>query len=203
MIFNEINFIRQLKICENIVQIDQVYSCKNAVNGKKMIFIVMKFAKYGSVLRLILKNCQFTETQIRNILEQLLLALDLMHRNNIIHRDIKPDNVLVIDKELLKISISDLGLACKSDDENEVRIKCGTPGYVDPEVLNGGCFTTKSDIFSVGSLFFNLITFTTLFNGKDSDEMLHNNKYENPYNMVQTKVQNVSSDCKHLLLWML
>ena len=74
MIFNEINFIRQLKICENIVQIDQVYSCTNAVNGKKMIFIVMKFAKYGSVLRLILKNCQFTETQIRNILEQLSLG---------------------------------------------------------------------------------------------------------------------------------
>lgn len=47
---------------------------------------------------------------------QMLLAVDLIHRNNIIHRDLKPDNILIMDKNLMKICISDLGLACRADD---------------------------------------------------------------------------------------
>lgn len=81
-----------------------------------------------------------------------------MHRKNIIHRDIKPDNILLLDKAELKICISDLGLACLATDEFETTLKCGTPGYVAPDVLKGVPFTTKSDIFSIASFFFNLLT---------------------------------------------
>lgn len=47
---------------------------------------------------------------------QLLLTMDLMHRNGIIHRDLKPDNILILDRKEMKVCISDLGLACKADD---------------------------------------------------------------------------------------
>ena len=103
---------------------------------------------------------------------QMILAVDLMHRKNIIHRDIKPDNILLMDRKDVKICISDLGLACLSTDEGETSLKCGTPGYVGPEVLKGASFTTKSDIFSIGSFFFNLLTNTNLFHGKNAKEML-------------------------------
>ena len=93
----------------------------------------------------------------------MILAVDLMHRKNIIHRDIKPDNILLMDRKDLKICISDLGMACLTRDEIETKLKCGTPGYVAPDVLKGAPFTTKSDIFSVGSFFFNLLANTNLF----------------------------------------
>ena len=107
-----------------------------------------------------------------------------MHRKNIIHRDIKPDNILLMDKNDLQICISDLGLACKADDENEVKSKCGTPGYVAPEVLKGQPFTKKSDIFSIGGFFFNLVTNSNLFPGRNGKEMLIANKFQNPYSTV-------------------
>lgn len=58
----------------------------------------MKLAKYGSILKHLQKKQKFTEEQIRTIMAQMLLAIDLMHRKNIIHRDIKPDNILLMDK---------------------------------------------------------------------------------------------------------
>ena len=103
---------------------------------------------------------------------QLLLAIDLIHRHGIIHRDIKPDNILLMDRTELKICISDLGMACLATDEAETKLKCGTPGYVAPDVLKGAQFTTKSDIFSIGSFFFNLITNGNLFLGRNGKEVL-------------------------------
>jgi serine/threonine protein kinase len=134
---------------------------------------------------------------------QLILAIDLMHRNDIIHRDIKADNILLMDREKWQVSISDLGLACSMDDEVERRVKCGTPGYVAPEVLLGIPFTPKADIFSLGCFMFNMITCSNLFGGRNNREILAANKHINPHQIVDLRVNNVSNDCKSLLKWML
>jgi serine/threonine protein kinase len=56
------------------------------------------------------------------------------------------------------VCIADLGLAIKDYDIKGIVMKCGTPGYVDPDVLKGNNFITKSDIFSLGSVLYNIIT---------------------------------------------
>lgn len=95
-----------------------------------------------------------------------------MHRKNIIHRDIKPENILLMDKQDLQICIADLGLACSLNDKASLNLKCGTPGYTAPEILKGFNYTTKSDIFSIGSFFFNMITGKMLFSGKNMKELM-------------------------------
>ena len=82
-------------------------------------------------------------------------------------------------------------------------MKCGTPGYVAPELLNNNAATTKIDIFSLGCVFFNLITLSFLFKGKNARDVLKDNQYTDPLIRISSKVNNVSLECKDLLKLML
>ena len=70
------------------------------------------------------------------------------------------------------VTIADLGLAVKEDEDRAKNEKCGTPSYVDPWVLNGGNCSTRSDIFSLGSVFFNMITSRLLYFGLTTKDVL-------------------------------
>jgi serine/threonine protein kinase len=95
----------------------------------------MNYAKHGPLIDMLYNNKSLVENDIRIIMEQLLLAIDLMHKKQIIHRDIKPDNILVLDKDYFQVCIADLGLACRLTEPTLLVKRCGTPGYVAPEVL--------------------------------------------------------------------
>jgi serine/threonine protein kinase len=79
-------------------------------------------------------------------------------------------------------------------------MKCGTPGYVAPEVLKGHKADTSSDIFSLGSLFYNLLTGLSMYRGRTSQDVLSQNKYTNPYRMIEQYCQNISTSGRALLL---
>lgn len=104
-----------------------------------------------------------------------------------------------MDRETLMVCIADLGLAIKEDDPRAKTEKCGTPAYVDPEVLNGSGFTLKSDIFSLGSLMFNLITRKLIFKGNNINEVLYRNKHESAGEMINLCCRNVTPECRDLL----
>ena len=105
-----------------------------------------------------------------------------MERKKIIHRDLKPENILLnsSSKGVYDIRIADFGFAVlvKGDesDESNLNCLCGTPGYIDPEVLQERSFSFKSDIFSVGSIIFSLLTRRNLFSGKSESSVLKKNR---------------------------
>lgn len=117
-----------------------------------------------------MKKQKILEAETKVIMEQLLLAIDFMHQKGIIHRDLKLDNVLVnkiVITGEVNVKIADFGLACfaPSNPKEKLYEKCGTPCYAAPEILRGEGYTMKCDIFSLGSLCFNLITGRYLFPG--------------------------------------
>ena len=107
------------------------------------------------------------------------------------------------DKDVLMVCIADLGLAIKNYDIKCRTEQCGTPGYVDPEVLNGQAFTTKSDIFSLGSLLYNIVTCRFLFGGTSARAILHKNKHQDPNPIIEKYCKTISADCRDLMKRML
>jgi serine/threonine protein kinase len=110
------------------------------------------------------------------IMEQILLTLDLFKNKKVVHRDIKLDNILIksIDEQshIFEIKVADFGLACLTPDDETLYHKCGSPGYVAPEIFNGSGYSYNADIFSLGSVFFNLLTGMFLFSGETVDQTI-------------------------------
>lgn len=100
---------------------------------------------------------------------QLLLALNFMHLNGFVHRDIKPANLLVVDQVKLDVCVADLGLSCSTSETDKLMKKCGTPGYIGPELLSGKPYSYETDVFSLGVIFYNLLTGRNIFGGKDAN----------------------------------
>ncbi len=97
-------------------------------------------------------------------------------------------------------------MACRLSDDIELRIKCGTPGYVEPEILRERKATTKVDVFSLGILLFNMLTGLSLFRGVTAQDVLTQNKYSNPAQMINAltnhHLKNVSPEGIALLIQM-
>lgn len=108
----------------------------------------------------------------------LLKGLHHLYKNRVMHRDIKPENIM-IRKENMEPVIVDFGLSTNVDLPEYLFFRCGTPGYVAPEIIR----LTQSihleptcDVFSLGAIFHILLTGKPLFPGVKYDEVYRANK---------------------------
>jgi len=105
------------------------------------------------------------------VVREICLAIDHAHKNNIIHRDIKPTNVLISNDGKLKVT--DFGVAKDETarDQTHVGTLIGTPCYMSPEQAAGKKLTAQSDIFSLGIVLYELVTGVKPFWGESADEI--------------------------------
>jgi len=125
-------------------------------------------------LRKLFGEKKFTDSEKEYLITQILKALSYAHKHIIIYRDLKPENILVDDSFNLKVS--DFGLALSAD-ENFVTDQysiVGTPCYMSPEQIRGESLNIKSDLFSAGIIFYELLIGKNPFLGKDVNESLNN-----------------------------
>jgi serine/threonine protein kinase len=123
------------------------------------IHLVMNYAEHGHLGQYLrLQTRLLSDTKIKLIMLQLLRGLDCLHKSGYYHRDLKPQNILVTDSQIPKVQIADLGFCVQRVNRQELYTRCGTPSYVDPELLDGKPYKSESDIFSLGCVFFNLIS---------------------------------------------
>ncbi len=142
----------------------------NAEAGR--LYIIMNYMAGGSLRqRLDAGAIPFTECQ--QILAQIAPALDTTHAKNIIHRDIKPHNIL-LDKNG-NAYLSDFGVARLLGNEGaeQTVTLVGTPEFIAPEQVNEGNLTWQTDIYQLGVTLFHMLTGQLPFNGSSLKIMIH------------------------------
>lgn len=130
------------------------------------LYIAIEWADKGDLKRSIKRYNQegdkIEEIKIIEYTRQLASALHHMHEKRIIHRDLKPANVLTFSDGNLKLG--DLGLGRYMSDETfKAFSKVGTPLYMSPEVIRNDGYDFKSDVWSLGCVIYELITFKSPF----------------------------------------
>lgn len=181
-------FQREARVCAQLKHpnIVSVYKLGEK-NGYH--FIVLEFVE-GISLKELLANSAPLPFQISfSIADQILEALIYIHQNKIIHRDIKPGNIMIDLHGRAKLT--DFGLAHLGE-EVSVTLQgsiIGTPAYMAPEQITGGALDGKTDLFSLGTVIYEMLTGKQAFGGESYSACLHKVINEEPQPPTQLNSQ--------------
>ena len=134
-------------------------------------FIVMEYINGKTLKSLIKKRGILTLEEVIDIMLQLTSAVSCAHDSYIIHRDIKPQNVMILEDGRVKITDFGIAMALNNNELTQTNSVMGSVHYLPPEQANGNGSTIKSDIYSLGILMFELLTGKLPFKGENAVEI--------------------------------
>lgn len=136
-----------------------IVGCLDFFEDKKRFHVVMEFLQGGEVFDKLVQKKSYSELEARELVFVLLSAIKYCHDRNIVHRDLKCENLLLVSKEdnhLGSIKVADFGFATRVHGEEELP-QCGTPGYVAPEILKHQKYGLACDMWSIGVIAYILL----------------------------------------------
>lgn len=174
------DLVKDEKFCEMFVKearaagslnhpnIIQVYDVGDEDNN---YFFSMEYASKGSVLEELSNVKGIPMSRAVKIIKDACAALDYAERKGLVHRDIKPDNLMVTEDDSVKLG--DLGLAMSTQElQAEQDGVFGTPHYIAPEQAMGKPIDHRADIYALGATFYRMLTGKTLYTGATVKEIL-------------------------------
>ncbi|RKO95438.1 kinase-like protein, partial [Caulochytrium protostelioides] len=145
----------------NIISIFQV------VDTPQECWVVMEYAPGGELIDYILAHDHLGEKEARRLFRQIISAMDHCHLANVVHRDLKLENLLLNKQKDLLISDFGLGRTFSSDKDDLMRTFCGTPNYAAIELISGIPYIgVKSDIWAMGIILYVMLTGRPPFTGE-------------------------------------
>ena len=134
-------------------------------------YIVMEYIEGKTLKQLLNKRESLTLTEVIDIMTQLTDGIAHAHESYIIHRDIKPQNIMIEDNGLIKITDFGIAMALNATQLTQTNSVMGSVHYLPPEQASGKGATVKSDIYSLGILMYELLTGTVPFKGDNAVEI--------------------------------
>lgn len=171
-LINEIKIMRQF----DHSKILKLYGIFESVNS---IYLICELIE-GRQLQEELQARQLSQTEVKTITQQLLQGLKVLADAGVTHRDLKPENIMMRNKDCSDTVIIDFGLSTCQSENQQLFSRCGTPGFIAPEIINNKNGETKctpiSDIFSLGLIFHYMLLGRSIFSSKTQADVFTENK---------------------------
>ncbi|CAD8148019.1 unnamed protein product [Paramecium octaurelia] len=194
IIYRELNILKLLNH-QGLPNFEEFYCTQG------MYYIIME-KMYGEKLSTIINTSklQFNFRLIQSIIVECLQILQYLESINVMHRDISPENILYEQQNKKKVvKLINFSNSAKVGTEPQ---KCGTPGYIAPEIFLDQQYGCECDMFSLGCVFYKLLAKKDLFQGSSVAEVISQNK-KCSFNLKSLQLIRVPSSAQDLLTQML
>jgi len=143
-------------------------------------YIAMRFVEGGTLQQLIKREGALSPVRSAHIVQQLASALDYAHRKSLVHRDVKPSNIMLGDED--DVTLADFGIARAAEGTRltQTGLVVGTPEYMSPEQARGEEVDYRTDIYSLGVVTYEMLAGRVPFAGTTPHAVLHKHVYETP-----------------------
>uniref|UniRef100_A0A8C5XR01 Death-associated protein kinase 1 n=1 Tax=Microcebus murinus TaxID=30608 RepID=A0A8C5XR01_MICMU len=189
----EVSILKQVQH-PNVITLHEVYESKTDV------ILILELVAGGELFDFLAEKESLTEEEATEFLKQILNGVYYLHSLQIAHFDLKPENIMLLDRNVPKprIKIIDFGLAHKIDFGNEFKNIFGTPEFVAPEIVNYEPLGLEADMWSIGVITYILLSGASPFLGDTKQETLANVSAVN-YEFEEEYFSNTSALAKDFI----
>lgn len=141
------------------------------IEDDNYIYLILEYCENGD-LKNFLNKRPMKEKNVRRFMKQIVSGLQYLNNKNVYHRDLKPQNILLTKDYTIKIS--DFGLAKTCESDTLLDTICGSPMYMAPEIMKYKKYDTKADLWSLGVIFYQMLTGKTPYTARSHSELMNN-----------------------------
>lgn len=198
---NEAMVIDEMQLLEQLHN-PHIVGFRAWFESKDKFYLVTQLATGGELFDRIIQKGKFTEHDASLVVIQILEALEYLHNKDIVHRDVKPENILYLTpKEDSPVVLADFGIAKRLQNPNEkLTSSAGSFGYAAPEVILGSGHGKPCDIWSLGVVTYTLLCGYSPFRSENVQDFINEVKHNNAVIFHADYWKDVSKDARRFII---